>query len=360
VVAEAVVVLLIVAVFVASRIDLPYYAISPGSASAVDPKVTVPSAQSHKVHGSILLTDVVESRVTALSYIPDKLRSDTDVLPQGEILGPSTPPDQLADQGFLQMAQSQAAAKAAALTRLGYQVTERNVGTLINAVEPGSPASGVLSVAQIVTAVGSVPTTDLCSFVGAVHGLEPGTTVTLQVEQSTVTSTGTIRPGPVLPMAIRVGRAPRDLSSSGCPGVAGPSRAYLGVEVTTQQDFTYPIQVSVDTTNIGGPSAGLAMTLGIMDRLSSGNLTGGATIAATGTIDPQGDVGPVGGLTQKTIAVQRAGAKAFLVPAGENYTAAKAAARPGLRVFSVSTLSQALADLQTLGGQIPAAPGQPA
>jgi PDZ domain-containing protein len=358
VIVEAVIVLLIIAVFVASRINLPYYAISPGQATAIDPRVMVPPGQSHKVHGAILLTDVLESQVTLLSYLPDRLRSDTDVLPQAEVLGPTTPPDQLVAQGYLEMAQSQSAAKAAALVRLGYQVPETDAGTLIFAVQPGSPASGVLSVAQIVTAVGSVPTPNICAFVGAVHSLAPGTTVALSVEQSTVTSSAAIRPGPIVQRTVRVGQAPKDLSNSGCPGITGPSRAYLGVEVTTQQDFNYPIPVSVNTTDIGGPSAGLSMTLGIMDKLSGGDLTGGATVAATGTIDPQGNVGAVGGLTQKTIAVQRAGATAFFVPAGENYTEAKAAARHGLHVYSVATLSQALADLQDLGGHVPPPPGK--
>jgi PDZ domain-containing protein len=100
------------------------------------------------------------------------------------------------------------------------------------------------------------------------------------------------------------------------------------------------------------------MTLAIIDKLYDGDLTGGAAVAATGTIDPEGDVGPIGGVKQKTVAVERAGARAFLVPAGQNYVTAKAAAAgSSLRIYSVATLAQALNDLEHLGGHVPPKPG---
>jgi PDZ domain-containing protein len=358
IVVGTVVALLLVLVIVASRIDLPYYALSPGDASSVGPLVTVPADHAHQVRGKVLLTDVLEARVTLLNYLPFRWSSGTDIIPAGEILGPATPPDQLAAQGYLEMAQSQSAAKAAAFTRLGYAVPEHDAGTLIFAVQPGAPASAVLKVGQIVTAVGSVPTPNTCAFVGAVHALAPGTDVTLSVEQSTVTTNAVIQPGPTVQETVRLGRQPKGAVASGCPGITGPTRAYLGIEIETQQDYTYPFRVTVDTTNIGGPSAGLAMTLAIIDKLYDGDLTGGAAVAATGTIDPEGDVGPIGGVKQKTVAVERAGARAFLVPAGQNYVTAKAAAAgSSLRIYSVATLAQALNDLEHLGGHVPPKPG---
>ena len=107
------------------------------------------------------------------------------------------------------------------------------------------------------------------------------------------------------------------------------------------------------TADIGGPSAGLAMTLGIIDKLSGGDLTGKRTVAATGTIDAQGDVGDVGGVAQKTIAVERAGATVFFVPPQE-YAAAMSKDTPQLHVYAVSSLDQALKILKNLGGTIPA------
>ena len=93
------------------------------------------------------------------------------------------------------------------------------------------------------------------------------------------------------------------------------------------------------------------MTLGVIDALSGGLLTGGHTVAATGTMDAQGDVGDVGGVPQKTIAVENAGATIFLVPPQE-YTAAMSKDRPGLRIYAVSTLDQALQVLATHGGHV--------
>src|SRR5205085_9130207 len=89
-------------------------------------------------------------------------------------------------------------------------------------------------------------------------------------------------------------------------------RKGIGVELSPR--FTFPVKVSVDTTNIGGPSAGLAMTLAILDDLTPGNLTGGARVAVTGTIDPNGNVGEIGGIEQKAVAARAAGVTLFIVP----------------------------------------------
>ena len=91
----------------------------------------------------------------------------------------------------------------------------------------------------------------------------------------------------------------------------------MGIVPQDQVDYAYPFPISIDVTDIGGPSAGLAMTLGVIDTLSGGRLTGGRTVAATGTMDSDGHVGDVGGVPQKTVAVENAGATIFLVPPQE-------------------------------------------
>ncbi len=343
---------LLVLVVVASQIQLNYYALSPGQAQAVGPLVRVPPGKAHLGRGEILLTDVLLSRVSLLAVVPSWLSGDT-LESSADVLGPYTPPDQLVDQGYVEMAQSQAAAKAAALRRLGYAVPEHDAGALIFSVEPGSPAAGVLSVGQIVTAVGAIPTANACAFVGALRTYSPGQVATLTVETSRISSTGVVESGRQVTTSVRLARPPAHAPASGCPGVSGPPTVSLGVEAETQQDFTYPFPVSVDTADIGGPSAGLAMTLGIIEKLTPASVTGGATIAATGTIDANGDVGDVGGVAQKTVSVARAGASAFLVPPQE-LQVARAHASAGLRVFAVSSLDQALDVLGRLGGHVPA------
>ena len=109
------------------------------------------------------------------------------------------------------------------------------------------------------------------------------------------------------------------------------------------------------TQDIGGPSAGLSMTLGIMDKLSSGRLTGNRIVAATGTIDENGDVGDVGGVAEKTIAVERAGPPSSSSPPVE-LAAAKSKATPQLHVYAVNNLNQVLRVLRRLGGSVPVTP----
>jgi PDZ domain-containing protein len=119
----------------------------------------------------------------------------------------------------------------------------------------------------------------------------------------------------------------------------------------TKTVFVYPFDVTIDVGAIGGPSAGLALTLGLLDVLSAGNLTGGYRIAATGTINLDGTVGDVGGVAQKAVAVRKAGAQVFFVPPDELKDALSQAG--SMKVMPVATLQQALNDLRALGGHIP-------
>jgi len=153
---------------------------------------------------------------------------------------------------------------------------------------------------------------------------------------------------------VRLAAPPKGLVDTGCGAPTQPT-AYLGIDPETQQDWVFPVKVSVHTADIGGPSAGLAMSLGIIDSLSSGRLTGNRVIAATGTIDQNGNVGDVGGVAEKTIAVEQAGATVFFVPAVEKATA-QAKATSQLHVYAVSNLDQVLRILKRLGGHVPTNP----
>ncbi|HVC13542.1 MAG TPA: PDZ domain-containing protein [Acidimicrobiales bacterium] len=355
-VAILVVASLVVAGVVADHIDLGYYVLTPGVAQPVAPLVKVPAARAHRLHGGVYLTDVYITQVTALTYLYDKVRSDAQLLPAVQVLGPTTPPSQLLDQGYIEMAQSQSAAKAAALTRLGYKVGAHETGVVVFSVVAHSPASGELAVGQVITAVDGHETRNGCTFAQALASKRPGAAVHLTVERSHVTSKAQFAPGPTVHEAVRLGRWPSSVthpvSTPACPGTGWHGQGFLGVEAQTQQVFRFPFGVGVRTTSIGGPSAGLAMTLGIIDTLWDGNLTGGRTIAATGTIAPTGAVGEVGGVPEKTVAVQRAGATVFFVPAGQVATA-RSTASPSLEVYGVRSLAGVLRDLRHLGGSVP-------
>jgi Lon-like protease len=333
-------IVLVVVVAVASRINLNYYALQPGTAQSVQQFITVPAAKNHPVKHPVLLTDVEEGRVTALSYLVYRLQSDTALYPVAEITG-GTSPSQLIAQGNLEMSQAESDAKTAALRRLGYRVTATASGAVIFGTFPGTPAYPLLHVGDVVTAADGVSTPTATALTSALKHYHSGQTVTLAVRKG-----GT---GPTTPVPVTLKSTVVDF---------GPGQTVtldLGVDTEDQVDFTYPFPVTIKVTNIGGPSAGLAMTLGVIDALTSGSVTGGRTVAATGTIDSQGDVGDVGGVAQKTVAVENAGASIFLVPPQE-YKAAMSKDRPGLKIYAVSTLDQALAVLAAHGGSVPAAP----
>jgi Lon-like protease len=342
---------LVVAVAVLLRWNVGYYALTPGNAAPVAPFIKVPADLDHPLTGTILLTDVYETQLNALRYLQERyLSSVAQVYPASEITG-STPANQYIDQGYLQMSQAQQDATAAALTYLGYTVRQKNAGALVIEIPAGSPATNVLNVSEVITAVNGTATPTSCALVNALHGLVPGRKATLSVETSSISPNGAFVTGPTVRRTITLGTPPKGLVDTECGQSIRPT-AYLGVETEQQLAWDFPVKVSVEIPDVGGPSAGLAMTLGIIDKLSGGDLTGKRTVAATGTIDPQGDVGDVGGVAQKTIAVERAGATVFFVPPQE-YAAAMSKDTPQLHVYSVSSLDQALSILKRLGGTMP-------
>jgi len=344
--------LLIVAAIVAAQISIPYYVITPGDASPVGQYIEVPQADNHAISGNILLTDVFVSQLNALGYLQYRfLDSNNEIYSSRDLLGPSTSSNEFVDQGYLQMAQAQSFATAAALSHLRYAVTSSDVGALVYGIVPGSPASKALKVAQVITAVNGTPTTSECGLIRALHAYAPGTTVTMSVEQSSINDVGAFVSGPVVQKAITLEKAPKPSVVDFCGEPPITQSAFVGVAAETQQSWQFPVKVTVHTQNIGGPSAGLAMSLGIIDKLSGGQLTGGRVVAATGTIDQNGNVGDVGGVAEKTIAVERAHATVFFVPKVELKTA-QAKASPQLHVYAVSNLDQVLRILQRLGGKV--------
>ncbi|MHB1777568.1 MAG: S16 family serine protease [Acidimicrobiales bacterium] len=342
----------VLAALITSRIQLNEYALTPGEAESVGPLISLPSGKGHPLHGRVLLTDVNLTQLTALDYLFYRLNGDAALVSGDQLVEPGTSSNQLILQGFLEMQQAKIAAQAAAFRRLGERVTERAGGTLVYGVQEASPAAGHLAVGDIVTAVDGRPTPGVCQFIGALHRLAPGSAARLDVRPVSISGAGAVTYRRTATRVVRLGRRPKgEPAATGCPGV-GASDAYLGVSIETNLVFGFPFPVRIDTADIGGPSAGLAMTLGLLDRLGGGDLTGGQTVAATGTIDPQGAVGDVGGVAQKTVAVERAGATVFLVPP-EEYRAAESKDVPSLRIYPVATLAQALQVLERLGGRVP-------
>ena len=333
-----VLVILLVTVIVSFRINLPYFALVPGQAQAVGPLLTVPSGRGHHVNGQLLLTDVGEGDVTLGNWLYYKLDSNAVLYKKSDFIQTGVSEQQYDDQGTVEMDESQLTAAAVSLRQLGYSVPYHDAGVLVWATQAGSGAYNVLQVGNVITAVDSYPTPTVEALTAAEAHFSPGQEVTLKV--------GSIDdPSKDHDVTLKLTSIREN----------GKVRPLIGlISPFTQPGWTYPFHVSVNVNNIGGPSAGLAFTLGLLDTLSGGNLTGGRTISATGTICADGTVGEVGGVPQKTIAVENAHASVFLVPEAE-VSQAKQKATKSLHVFGVTTLAQALQDLESLGGKLGAA-----
>jgi PDZ domain-containing protein len=327
------------AFLVTQRYTSHLYALAPGSAPPVQKSITVKlPGEVHAHKGQILLVTVALRTVQPLSYLADRLNHDVQIVDQHALVG-TAKASQLNQANQVAMTDSTQTAVIVALQRLGYSVTQQNLGAQVTAVVAGTPADGHLQPGDVITAIDGTPTPTNTALVAALTALHAGDVVKLTVKSGPTTRAESVRLAPP-------------------PPGSGSSRPLIGIETSTRTDATLPFAVTIDPGNIGGPSAGLAFTLGVIDELSAGDLTGGRTIAATGTIEPDGSVGEVGGVVQKTAAVRRAGAVAFLVPPGEYADAVKHAG-PKLKVIKVASLEQALNALKSLGGDLSGLPPAP-
>lgn len=349
----AVSLVIIVVVGILPHWQINEFAITPGSAQPVAPLVTIHGLEKDAHPEKIMLTDVYLSQLTAWSYIWAHFQSHTQIISGNDLTVPGVPTSQLVAQGYVDMENSKEDAKVAALRSLGWTIPQHDVGATVYAVQVPSPAATAgISVGDRIVAVAGAPVTSSCDVFAAMKHHPVGTTVSLTLEKAKISPSGDITYAAAKPVAVTTVAPASSDAVTGCPGVSGPPTSVVGVGLEDAVSFTTPGDISISTPDIGGPSAGLAMTLTLIDQLSAGGLTGGRVIAATGTISPDGTVGDVGGVAEKTIAVENAGATVFIVPAVEVSTA-RAAAKPSLHVEGVTTLAQALKDLRDLGGSEP-------
>lgn len=341
---------LVVALGVAAFWPVPYFILAPGTARQVDDLIHVPSDKAFRPRGRVLLATVsLIGDVRFLDLVRDRFDDDMQSIPRRVLLGNQTR-DQMRQQQLQEMDNSKEVAIVAALRRLGHQVAEHGEGALVEQLvelqdaggrrAPANPAAADhLRAGDVIVAVDGRPTPLLQDVQAAIRAHRPGDVIRLEVA-----GTDGSRRREEVPLVRR-------------PGSDLP---LLGVTLHTKgQRFDLPFPVTVDSLGIGGPSAGLAYALGVIDLLTPGELTGGKRVAVTGTISSDGTVGDVGGVTEKTAAVRAARADAFLVPPGE-YDEARARAGSKLQVFRVTTLEEAITALGRLGGDISALGPAPA
>ena len=314
----------------AAIIRIPYYSLAPGSAVSLNDLVSVERAESYPPDGELFLTTVSLKRATLLDAVRGWIDSSITVRPEDEIVPPDVSREQLRDFNLELMADSKQKAVAVALERLGYHVRSGSGAEIIALVE-GAPAEGVLSVGDTVVGVDGESVTLSDEAVALLGTHRPGDEVRLDVRPADGGDTRTVE--------VTLGTYPEE-----------PDRPFLGVQLQTKEfRLDFPIDVEIDSRRIGGPSAGLAFTLAVIDHLTPGELTGGSRVAVTGSIAFDGSVGAVGGVAQKTVAVRRAGAVLFLVPSSE-YDEARAHAGGKLRIEAVDDVDDALRALAGVGG----------
>jgi PDZ domain-containing protein len=329
IIATLAVLLLVGFVIGAAVVPLPYYAFKPGSVRDTERLITVgEGAEMYPSEGSISYTTVSLRQATLFSLVTGWIDDDVDIHPEDEVLG-----DRDADENrtfnLALMDDSKNVAAQVALERLGYEVPVSSNGVHVLDVGAGTGGEGILEVGDVILSVDGEVLDQPEDLARIMDGKAPGETVALEVE------------------ALDGSRSDREVTLTPAPD--DPERGVMGI-VVQARDITYdfPVDVEIDTGDVGGPSAGLAFTLGILDDLTPGELTGGIPVAVTGTIAPDGSVGPVGGTGQKAAAVREAGIDVFLVPSAD-FDAAEARAGD-VEVIAVDTVDEALEALADLGG----------
>lgn len=329
------------------------YALTPGEATPVAPLVKIHGVATNPHLDKIMLTDVYLQSLTAWQWLTMHFQSHVQFIPASELVPPGISNNELDAQGFLEMRDAKQAAEVSAFRTLGWKVPATPTGTIVNGVVVSSPAmSAGIDVGDEIVAVNGTAVRSSCQFIRYVHDLAPGTALKLKIDRVKISDSGTLSWRPAVGVNVITGAVPSGVGPSDCTGATGRGRSWLGASIEDGFNYLLPASVSINTANIGGPSAGLAMTLTLINELSNGSLTGHHVVAATGTIDVEGNVGDVGGVAEKTVAVQRAGGAYFIVPQLE-VSAARAAASPGLKILGVTTLTQVLRDLRALGGVAP-------
>ena len=298
-------------------------AVRPGSVEQVPSRVTVSGAEVYPPESEIgLVTVKVSQRLTIWQRIGAEFESGVDIEPERTFTGDGTR-DELRRLNELRMETSQHTAVVVALEHLGYEIPRHASGVIVAEAMTETPAAEVLERGDVIVGIEGVSVSDLRDLAEVLATRRAGQTVVLDVERADNQE--------VEAVAVELIESPNE-----------PGRALIGVGARERVDIgDLPVQIEIDSGKIGGPSAGLALTLGIIDLLTPGELTGGQRVAATGTIAFDGTVGAIGEVDQKAIAAERAAVDLLLVPTS-NLSDALDHVSSGVQVVGVETLQDAL------------------
>ena len=330
-----------VGIAVAWPINVPYYALSPGPVNDTTDFVSVADPVGVDDGGELYFLTVSLREINAMEYVGALLDGEVDVSPRENIRPAGITPERLREQNLEMMENSKDNAIYVALTELGYDPTLDGSGAQVTQIIAGSAADGVLMPGDLVVAIDGEPVEFSTDAVELVGGHPPGVTITITVER-------TDEDGEVETLELPVTLTPFRFDEADGTVQEDPERGMVGVLLLNGPTTVhFPIDVTIDSQNIGGPSAGLMFTLEVINQLTEEDITRGHRIAGTGTMDADGHVGAIGGAKQKVFAAIDLGAEYVLVPAG-NYEDAVDAAGDDIEVVRVETIDDALAFLDTL------------
>jgi PDZ domain-containing protein len=295
----------------------------PDPAHPLAKLVKVPGAKPQDNRGGIYYVDVFEKKASLFDRIfPPK---GSTVIQERDLTPPGVSESERLAADQLDMRLSQQIATAVALKALGYKVTLREYGVRVELVFNTTHAWGVLKTGDVITDADGKPVRTTLELHNLVYPKKVGAAVSLTF----------LRNGVVHHVRVKTSRDP-----------LAPKHPIIGFQPAPAINLRVPFRISFDLGDVGGPSAGLAFALQILEARGR-DVDHGYKVAATGEIAPDGSVGAIGGIEQKTIGARQAHVDVFLVPAGDNYREARKYAH-GLRIIPVKTFQQALHALATL------------
>ena len=307
---------LVVLVFALNFYKLPVVALTPGPAEDVLARIEVQgNTPVYESKGKLYLTSVgIDDDVRFYEALLDLANRDVELRPRSELFPDGDSGDEIDRENVQLMDQSKTVAQVVALRELGYPV--KPSGVEVGDVVRGTPADGRLEAGDRILQVDGHAVASIDQVRAAITSHRSGEKVAFLVSRDDTRTS----------VAVRV--------------AAADGQPRVGVELRERFE-DLPVKVTIETENIGGPSAGLMFALSIIDRLTSEDLTGGRRIAGTGEISVDGEVLPIGGVAEKLVAARRQGATIFLIPAG-NCPDVHGRVPAGLRLVRVATLDDAL------------------
>lgn len=312
-------VLLVATAFVAGWVRVPYYSLGPGPAREVVPLIHVEGAPTYASSGHLVMTTVRFTQLTPIGSLVAWIDPEQAVVGEQVVFPPGLTPAEEERRATAQMDRSKIDAAVVVLEEISGYPAEHGPGALIETVGEGCPADGRLFPGDLLVGVGG----EMVDSSGEASRLIDRVPVDEPVD-----------------LRIEVGGQTRvvHLTRGRCPGVDEP---LLGIGLVP----AFPFEISIESGDVGGPSAGLMWAIGLYELLTPGDLARGRTIAGTGAIDDEGNVEPIGGILDKVVAARDANADVLLVPEG-NAGELRGAPRGDLIVIPVATFDEAVAALE--------------